>query len=96
MAGAITIKIVAIRVRRIGIITITTGSTIMIARSHAIGTAIITTLFGTTRAGIGARNGSRIFEKELFSRPTCDEEFDLYRVTFIPVLRRHPVDTVTS
>ena len=68
----------------------------MIARPHAIGIGIITMLLGTMRVGTGIRNGSQIFERDLFSPPKCDEPFDLCRVTYMAVLRRRLGDTVTS
>lgn len=99
----IRIGIIAIEVRKIGIIAIvtgiiaiTTGSTTMIARTHAIGTGIIAMLLGAMRVGIGTGIGSQIFEKDLFSRAKCDEPFDLCPVTCMPVLLRRLGDTVTS
>ncbi len=101
MVGTVTIKTIAITVRKsgiikTGIITITTGSTTTIARPHAIGTGIIMMLLETMKVGVGITNGSQTFEKGSYSHQTCDEPFDLCRMTCMSVSLRLLADTVMS
>lgn len=100
MIATIMITIMDIKIGTItiatAIITIMIGSTTTIAKVHAIGINIITTLSESVRAAIGTANGSPTFTKDSFLRLKCVEAFDLSRMIYSFALAPRLRDTATS